>query len=234
MAASEEDDTSEGEFFINQVFMALNKGCNSFGSPIDCSFPWYDVAQGLDIDEDGLVSFAEAFRKAYEKRLDSDDPVYDDNGDLEESYGNTLTFVHELPTCAPLSRPDGILGDTLVLNAEFFGNINGVPCFDYDLPLDFDTLRGVTVYGTSYLDYAEPGIVVDYGCDGASAKSWTRCLCDLDGDGSIDNTDFLRFQSCSSGPGIPQANPSCGQADFDLDGDVDQSDFGVLQRWLGF
>ncbi len=53
---------------------------------------------------------------------------------------------------------------------------------------------------------------------------------DLNGDFSVDVSDVVLFQDCATGPEVgPVAGP-CHDADFDDDGDVDQSDFGVLQR----
>ncbi|MBP7936436.1 MAG: hypothetical protein KA354_17495 [Phycisphaerae bacterium] len=44
-----------------------------------------------------------------------------------------------------------------------------------------------------------------------------------------DQNDFDRFKDCASGPAIPLI-AGCEARDFDHDGDVDQSDFGLLQR----
>ncbi|MHC4443543.1 MAG: hypothetical protein ACYTBZ_04585 [Planctomycetota bacterium] len=52
---------------------------------------------------------------------------------------------------------------------------------------------------------------------------------DFDRDGDVDLDDFDHFQSCSSGPAIPQTDPDCQDADLENDGDVDQNDFGLLQ-----
>jgi hypothetical protein len=54
---------------------------------------------------------------------------------------------------------------------------------------------------------------------------------DLDKDGDIDGVDLQRCASCSLGPNVSRdGSPSCQVLDFDHDGDVDQSDFGILQR----
>jgi hypothetical protein len=45
----------------------------------------------------------------------------------------------------------------------------------------------------------------------------------------VDALDYAILDACTSGPGIPNA-ADCGNADLDLDGDVDQSDFGIFQR----
>jgi len=65
---------------------------------------------------------------------------------------------------------------------------------------------------------------------------------DFNGDGYVDHSDLIVFESCSSGPAIfydtSSLPPACTlvrdsndriAADFDQDGDVDQMDFGVLQ-----
>lgn len=43
-----------------------------------------------------------------------------------------------------------------------------------------------------------------------------------------DDYDLERFQACVSGPAI-RKRPECWWFDFDLDGDVDQVDFGIVQ-----
>jgi hypothetical protein len=41
------------------------------------------------------------------------------------------------------------------------------------------------------------------------------------------------FEECFSGAGVPHGTGlACQRCDLDADGDVDQSDFGVLQRCL--
>ena len=52
---------------------------------------------------------------------------------------------------------------------------------------------------------------------------------DLDHDGDCDADDMKAFAACVSGPAVP-CSGDCAKADFDRDGDVDQSDFGFLQR----
>jgi len=47
----------------------------------------------------------------------------------------------------------------------------------------------------------------------------------------VDHDDLAIFQPCVTGPAIiPQLSPTCQLADLDRDGDIDQSDFGLLQR----
>lgn len=62
--------------------------------------------------------------------------------------------------------------------------------------------------------------------------TWTA-FPDLTDDGAVDAADVERFEACQTGPAIPVEDPSCRDADLDLDGDVDQDDFGFLQRRLG-
>jgi hypothetical protein len=57
---------------------------------------------------------------------------------------------------------------------------------------------------------------------------------DFDQDCDVDAGDLQLFETCASGPGIPQnGSPICLVADLDRDGDVDQSDFAVFQRCYG-
>jgi len=69
---------------------------------------------------------------------------------------------------------------------------------------------------------------------------------DFDRDGDVDPVDLDVFKACATGPAIPynpaalpEPEPGCAltpdgngkiAADFDQDGDVDQSDFGIFQR----
>lgn len=53
---------------------------------------------------------------------------------------------------------------------------------------------------------------------------------DFDQDGRVDSSDLGLFQSCGSGPMIPQTEPDCAPTDLDGDGDVDQLDFGIFQQ----
>ncbi len=62
--------------------------------------------------------------------------------------------------------------------------------------------------------------------------TWTAYP-DLTDDGRVDADDVEAFQTCQSGPAVPQEDPVCQNADLDADGDVDQDDFGLLQRQLG-
>ncbi len=178
MGAAEEDDTSSGNYFIRHFFMALNQGCEQFGSSTaypgyDCESSLYDgIELGLDLDGDGLASVSECFRKAYEKKVNSDYPVFDDNADLIESYGDALTFLHELPYVITHGLLEGLFGDTVFLDAEFFGDINAVSCFDFDGPLNFDALSYIVHSGLYEYDYINSQGKIDFVCDGSSYTSF--------------------------------------------------------------
>ncbi|HOW71935.1 MAG TPA: hypothetical protein PKY77_15155 [Phycisphaerae bacterium] len=53
---------------------------------------------------------------------------------------------------------------------------------------------------------------------------------DADGDQDVDGDDVLAFIGCYTGPTIHTIAGQCGDMDFDQDSDIDQVDFGVLQR----
>lgn len=180
ISASEEDDTSSGNYFIRHFFMALNKGCEQFGSPT--AYPGYDcegglynnIEENLDLDSDDLISMTEAFRKAYERKSTSDYPMFDDNADLEGSNGQSLTFIHELPDFIDHDVPEGIYGDSTFLDEEFFGAVEQVSCYDFDGPLNFTSLSKIIHYGQYYFDSIDQNAIVDYVCDGRTYESTTR------------------------------------------------------------
>lgn len=71
-----------------------------------------------------------------------------------------------------------------------------------------------------------PGMIVDAeGCPPIIPGDSNR-------DGDVDHADLDAFLTCAIGPGIPQPAPICAMAKLDEDDDVDQSDFGILQRCL--
>lgn len=55
---------------------------------------------------------------------------------------------------------------------------------------------------------------------------------DLDGDEDVDQDDFGILQACFSGPFVPQTDPACQSARFDIDSDVDTDDVAVFLRCM--
>ncbi len=55
---------------------------------------------------------------------------------------------------------------------------------------------------------------------------------DMNGDRRVNEQDVAAFLGCATGPGLGPPGPGCGPGDIDTDGDVDQADFGLLQRCL--
>lgn len=55
---------------------------------------------------------------------------------------------------------------------------------------------------------------------------------DFDLNGKVDGNDMNHFIACRSIPDVPVSDPACKDADLDGDNDVDQADFGILQRCL--
>lgn len=53
---------------------------------------------------------------------------------------------------------------------------------------------------------------------------------DFDGDCDVDSFDVSHLTACLSGPQVEQVVPACQTADLDQDGDIDQDDFGIVQR----
>lgn len=99
----------------------------------------------------------------------------------------------------------------------------------------------------SATDLGEPGHDSSFGSGMVNAFLAVRLATatgDLDGDGFVSQADADIFQACSTGPSVPYASLPPGQcllevdvqgwlpADFDADGDIDQTDFGQLQAHL--
>lgn len=61
------------------------------------------------------------------------------------------------------------------------------------------------------------------------ARVYKHVPADFNHDGDVDNDDLDHFESCASGPAIPQTDAECLDARLDSDDDVDQSDFGLFQ-----
>lgn len=239
MSASEEDDTSSGNYSIKHFFMALNKGCELFGSSPDypgynCESSLYNnIEQDLDLDGDDLISITEAFRKSYEKRISGDYPMFDDNADLEESYGDSLTFIHELPYSVSNGVPEGIYGDSTFLDEEFFGDVNQVACYDFDGPLNFPSLSKIIHYGQYYTDYIGQDGIVDYVCDGRTNSSFVCLVCegDFDCDKDVDGSDLAVFAANFGRTDCSPDNPCEGN--FDHDSDVNGSDLAIFAADFG-
>ncbi len=53
--------------------------------------------------------------------------------------------------------------------------------------------------------------------------------CDFNEDGDVDLGDYGKFQTCYTGPGFAQNDPTCDGAKLDTDDDVDVDDFGYFQ-----
>ncbi|GMU23751.1 MAG: hypothetical protein AMXMBFR13_38290 [Phycisphaerae bacterium] len=95
-----------------------------------------------------------------------------------------------------------------------------------------DDLRGLFAeeYGFPIDDDAWPEILAAVEAR-IAARPWLPSVpADFDCDQDVDLDDFGHFQTCASGPSIPQRDANCTNADLDGDGDVDQEDFGVFQR----
>jgi hypothetical protein len=60
-----------------------------------------------------------------------------------------------------------------------------------------------------------------------------RPVADFDSDGIVGLADVSHMRLCRTGASIPQNDPQCYAADLDADTDVDQDDFGLLQREFG-
>ncbi len=55
---------------------------------------------------------------------------------------------------------------------------------------------------------------------------------DMNADRKVNEQDVAAFLGCATGPGQGPPGPGCDPGDIDVDGDVDQADFGLLQRCL--
>jgi hypothetical protein len=97
------------------------------------------------------------------------------------------------------------------------------PDLRYSHSASYDAGRGVfVVFGgldasetwhDDLWEWEDPFLPMDFNCDG-----------------KIDNQDMTHWLACATRATIPQTNPGCLDADLDEDLDVDQDDFGILQR----
>jgi len=128
--------------------------------------------------------------------------------------GQQLTITDGMGHTLPLLLG---LGSGFTLFGPPTGVFDVVGVFDQEDGVDTDGFRAG--YRLWAMDY-----------DGSQFVVYRYVKPDLDRDGDVDGADLARFGVCFSGPAIPQTNPDCLIADFDGDKDVDQSDFGLLQR----
>ncbi|HOW70926.1 MAG TPA: lamin tail domain-containing protein [Phycisphaerae bacterium] len=71
-------------------------------------------------------------------------------------------------------------------------------------------------------------------CGHPALASGEACsACEATGDQRIDAADLDVFVGCVTGPALGPPAASCGFADLDQDGDVDQVDFGLFQNCFG-
>ncbi|HOW74287.1 MAG TPA: PA14 domain-containing protein [Phycisphaerae bacterium] len=88
--------------------------------------------------------------------------------------------------------------------------------------------NNVGTYSFEYTDPCSGEIVVTQPVD-------LELSADFNGDHMVNTDDVLLFISCATGPDIPYtvAAPCKPEMDMDGDGDVDQTDFGRMQRQYG-
>lgn len=87
--------------------------------------------------------------------------------------------------------------------------------------------NGMTNYYAIFVSDAVPNFSPP-----ANVSAVPAIRADYDKDGDVDLEDFGHFQSCLTGPAVPQTDPKCQTAKFDSDDDVDQNDWGIFQRCL--
>lgn len=88
------------------------------------------------------------------------------------------------------------------------GLVNGQPCY----------YRAFAYYADTDRYYAS----------GTNAAGTPAGPGDLDSDGDVDQIDFGLFQTCLSGPYIPQTDSRCARTRFDADSDVDADDTNLF------
>ncbi len=158
MSASEEEDTSSGNSFIRNFYTALGS-----------------CGDDVDLNDDDLCSMSEIFLDIYGSRVSFDFPLFDDNADLNESYGDELIFLSSLNNVYTENIiPDGVYADTIFLDEEFYGNITTLSCYDFDGPLNFDANLGTTVLGELFNDQQTNLFSIDYSCNGISLISFSN------------------------------------------------------------
>lgn len=135
-----------------------------------------------------------------------------DTVELYEVVGGNHEYVGEYPVV--------IEGSTVKVNVP---RCSPGPCAGIDIGSRFQLSVLIGNSGTPCTDRA-PNDGTPYTAVPAGG--------DLDEDGDVDGADIELFKICISGPNNPQLDPECEMADLDRDEDVDQDDFGILQREL--
>lgn len=109
-------------------------------------------------------------------------------------------------------------------------NIGWNPRTDWLFRFDeVDDIDGLRIIGTPAGRGGDTnGFVTGYEFEvfGVPTKA---ALIDFNNDNVIDIQDVQQFTDCFSGPKIPFA-PTCKDYDLDTDGDIDQADFGIVQK----
>ncbi|HOA71967.1 MAG TPA: CARDB domain-containing protein [Phycisphaerae bacterium] len=140
--------------------------------------------------------------------------TFDNTPDLE--FTSDLDGYVHLPrnpfSSGPIRHTYGEANGTMILRIEHQGQV----WYRFLEVTDFNIQywRGNTE--DAYYSFALPGT--------------NRPAADFTYDGRVNEDDLPHFLACLAGADEPIADPDCADADLDEDGDVDQSDFGLMQR----
>ncbi|MHC4442985.1 MAG: hypothetical protein ACYTF1_15730 [Planctomycetota bacterium] len=140
---------------------------------------------------------------------------------------------------SPADQATGVAPDAQLAWTGGANTISYDVCLGTSDPPTFQINQAATVYVPGPLEpytryYWRVDAVNDYLT--TSGQVWTfrtmSCPADFDDDNDVDLEDFGHFQICLSGPGVPQTDPDCQDANLDGDDDVDLNDFGTFLSCL--
>ena len=165
---------------------------------------------------------------------------------LETAYPSTV-FVYTTMPLMTSTDSDNVLRNQYnaavrsfcVANDKLLFDIADMEAYDPSGTASTFTSGGVT-YQRLYSGYSSDGGHLNTAGCRRIAAGWYAVAAviasphapgDLNGDGYVNEADFLLFSGCGTGSKTPHnGSLTCQAADFDHDTDVDMDDFGVFER----
>lgn len=147
--------------------------------------------------------------------------------DARRAWARTVSLTAGVPYTAELTVP--ATGDFDLYLYSSTPSASGTPVL---LAASTQANAGATESLYCLPPESEAGLLVVKRVNGAGefTLKTPRLPGDYTNDGRVDRDDLPHFVACAAGPRIPYPTLDCSDADFDIDGDVDQADFSIWQR----